>query len=340
MAAYSDNQQRFQVFDQGRTFQAEYLPVKGFSVGGNCLLYADNQNHLKMVWQGEVSTLEITGVSQYEALDYLAVYSIGGIVKIVENGKVTTVSTHSVKYLADDSLVTFYDSAKQLLAVYYNGRIRMLEDGLTGRTGNNFRTADNLVAWYSPRSSELKVFWQGQINTVETFSSTASFKAGRNLVAYVSPSDQQFKVYYKGELQILEDFPPQSFQTGDDVVAWVDNSGSFRVFVDGEVADVSSIVPDFYQVRDKLILYGENGYFNVWYGGKPYLLETFTPSDWQAEWNTVVYRDLNKNVKVFTKGVSKVLTYDLAESISLYRDLIVVNKGMNNCNVYYMGRKF
>lgn len=304
------------------------------------MLYVDNQNHLKMVYQGEVTTLEVTGVSQYEALDYLAVYSIGGIVKIVENGKVTTVSTHSVKYMADDSLVTFYDMTQQLLAVYYNGRIRMLEDGLTGRSGNTFRTADNLVAWYSPRSAELKTFWLGQIRSVESFSPTATFKAGRNLVAYVSPSDQQFKVFYKGKLQELEVFPPQSYQTGDDLVAWVDNTGSFRVFADGEIREISTVAPDFYQIRDKMILYGEKGYFYVWYEGEPVLLETYIPTDWQAEWNTVVYRDLNKNVKVFSKGISKVLTYDLAETIALYRDLIVVNKGMNNCNVYYLGRKF
>jgi hypothetical protein len=335
-----DNQQRFFVFDQGKTFQAEYLPVKGFSVGGTCLLYVDNQNHLKMMYQGEISTLEVTGVTKYETTDYLAVYSIGGIVKIIENGRVVPISTHSVKYLANDSLVTFYDISRQLLAVYYNGRITMLEDGLTGQTGNNFRTADNIVAYYSPRATALKAFWLGHTYEIESFTPTASFKAGRDLVAYVSPSDQQFKVFYRGELQVLENFPPQSYQTGDDVVAWVDNTGTFKVFIDGTVTEVSTIVPDFYQVRDKLVLYGENDYFFVWYNDQPYRLETFTPSDWEAGWNTVVYSDLNRNVKVFSKGISKVLTYDLAEGISLYRDVIVVNKGMNNCNVYYMGRKF
>jgi hypothetical protein len=58
-----------------------------------------------------------------------------------------------------------------------------------------------------------------------------------------------------------------------------------------------------------------------------------------AEWNTIVYIDINRNVKVFTSGELNVLTYD-PESAYLYRDVVVVNKGMNNHNVYWNGKKY
>ncbi len=69
-------------------------------------------------------------------------------------------------------------------------------------------------------------------------------------------------------------------------------------------------------------------------------MRPYIPNDWKAEWNTIVYQDLNKNIKIFSRGDSKILTYDLAEKIELYRDLVVVNKGMNNWNVYYQGKKY
>ncbi len=340
LAAYQDNQGYFYIFDKGKTIQAEYLHVKKFSVGGQCLLYVDNMNHLKMYYRGKITTLEVNPVSRFEAMDYLAVYSIGDIIKIIENGQVTTISTHAVQYLAEDSLVTFYDRGQQLLAVYYKGRIQMLEDGLTGRTNVMFKAADNIVAYVSLRTGDLKAFSNGTIHEILPFVQGGSFKTGRDVVAYVAPSEQNFRAFFKGKDYILEDFPPASYQVGDDIVAYVDNTGSFKVFSEGETTQITSFPPDFYQVRNQMILYGDQGYFKVWYDNNPYLLETYIPNDWKAEWNTIVYRDLNKNIKIFSRGDSKVLTYDLAETIELYRDLVVVNKGMNNWNVYYQGKKY
>jgi hypothetical protein len=340
LAAFHDNQNRFLIFDDGRTIQAEYLQVNEFSVGGTCVLYADNRNHLKMYYAGEITTLEVTRVNKFEALDYLAVYSLGGIVKIIENGKVTTISTNSIQYQAEDSLITFYDKSRQLLAVYYKGKIHVLEDGLAGKPYNDFLAGDNLVVYNSSRSNELKVFYKGLISSIEPFQSGGSYKAGRDVVAYVNYADQKFNVFYKGEVYSLEEFPPESWQTGDGVVAYVDNTGSFKIFRDGEMMQIASFPPDFYQVRNQLIIYGEQGYLKTWYNDRPITLETTIPSDLQAQWNTIVYRDLNRNVKIFRNGESKVLSYDLVEEIELYRDIVVVNKGMNNHNVYYKGKKY
>ena len=76
LAAYQDNQGYFYIFDKGKTIQAEYLPVRQFSVGGQCLLYQDSQNHLKMYYKGKITTLEVNQVSKFVAMDYLSVYSI------------------------------------------------------------------------------------------------------------------------------------------------------------------------------------------------------------------------------------------------------------------------
>src|SRR5512133_884244 len=313
LAAYHDNQGRFYIFDNGKTTQAEYLPVKDFSVGGNCLLYLDNQNHLKMYFRGQVSTLEVNNPTKFRALDYLAVYSIGSIVKIIDNGQTFTVSTNSISYDAEDSMVTFYDASRELLAVYYNREIHMLEDGLAGKPANQFRSGDNLVAYISSRTQDFKIFYNGENRVIEPFLSGGSFKTGRNVVAYINYADQRFKVFDRGEIYDLEDFAPASYQMGDGIVAYIDNTGSFKVFSEGEVISISSFKPDFYRVVNRMVIYGEQGYFKIWYNDRFYTLESFIPDQFQAEWNTVVYRDLNRNVKVFSKGESKVLTYDLAE---------------------------
>jgi len=95
LAAFHDNMDNFYVFDKGKIQQLEYLKVQDFSIGGTCMLYKDSRNHLKMYYNGEVTELSVNNISEYKAMDYLAVYSYAGIIHIIENGKVRTINTHS-----------------------------------------------------------------------------------------------------------------------------------------------------------------------------------------------------------------------------------------------------
>lgn len=342
LAAFHDNQNRFYIFDQGKIVDAEYLPVKSFAVGGDRVLYVDNTNHLKMYYKGNITTESVNPPEKYMALDKLSVYSIGGLVKIIDGPRTYTVSTHSIMYFAQDNLVAFYDAAQSVLALYYEGRVHMLEDGLVGYYPNRFTAGDNIVAYISSRTQDFRIFYGGENHIIETFSSGGSFRAGKDVVAFVNNADSRFRIFFKGEVIDAEDFPPESFVAGDGIVAYVDHTGSFRIFSEGMTETISSVKPDFYRVQDGMVLYGERGYFKVWTDNEIYTLETFIPNEKeiQADWNTIVYIDLNRNVKVFQNGETKVLTYDLAESVHLYRDVIVVNKGMNNHNVYWRGKKY
>jgi hypothetical protein len=340
LAAFSDNMNYFYAFDKGQIIQLEYLKVKDFSVGGNCILYKDSRNHLKMYYKGQVTELSVNNITDFQALDYLAVYSFAGIIHIIENGRVKTINTHSLNYIAEDSLVAFYDDAQSFLAAYYRGRIYRLEDGLVGAQPSSFRCGDNIIAFLSPRTGDLMVFYQGGTYRLEPFVSEGTFKAGRDIVAYVNAADQKFKVFYRGETHAIEDFPPISYRTGDGIVVYVDNTGRFKIFSNGEVIDISSSEPDFYSVHNRIVVFGEQGYFKTWYKDRLYDLENYIPTQWKAEWNTIVYIDNNRNIRVFRDGENKVLTYDIVEDLELYRDVIVTNKGLNNHNVYYNGKKY
>lgn len=340
LAAFSDNMDYFYVFDGGQITQLEYLKVKEFSVGGNCLLYKDSRNRLKMYYKGEVSELAVNEITDFVALDYLAVYSYAGIIYIVENGRVKTINTHSLNYIAEDSLVAFYDDVQSYLATYYHGRIYHLEDGLVDYKPSSFRCGDNIIAYVSARTSDLMVFYQGGTYKLEPFVSEGSYKAGKDIVAYMNAADQKFKVFYRGETFVIEDFPPLSYKTGDGIVAYVDNTGRFKIFCNGEVTDISSSEPGFYDVQNRIVVFEEQGYFKTWYKDQLYNIENYVPAKWKAQWNTIVYIDQNRNIRVFRDGENKVLTYDIVEDLALYRDVIVTDKGLNNHNVYYNGKKY
>ncbi|MBN2482250.1 MAG: hypothetical protein JXB19_10940 [Bacteroidales bacterium] len=340
LAAFEDNQNRFYIFDDGVVTQAEYLPVKSYSIGGACILYVDSRNHLKMYYNGSISTLEVNSVAAYQAFDFLAVYSFAGVVRIIENGAITTVSTNAVQYEAEDSLVAFYDRSRALLAVYYQNTVSALEDGIAGRSYSGLVCGDNIVAYVSSITDDLKAFYQGEVVVVEPYFSGTRYQAGKDILVYLNDSDQKLKVFYRRSVYELEDFAPVSFQAGDGIVAYIDHTGAFKIFSNGRITEISGFAPDFYRVYDRIVVFGEQGYFKAWYKDNVYNLENYIPSEWHAEWNSIVYRDINRNVKVFRDGKHEVLTYDLIEDIQLYRDIIVVNKGMNNYNVYYKDRRY
>jgi hypothetical protein len=340
LAAFHDNMDHFYVFDRGQIKQVEYLKVQEYSIGGTCILYKDNRNHLKMYYNGEVTELSVNNVSDFRALDYLAVYSYAGIIHIIENGRVKTINTHSLNYYAEDSLVAFYDAQQNFLAAYYRERIYRLEDGLVGQQPASFRCGDNIISYISPRTGDLMVFYQGQTYSLEPFVSRGTYKAGKDIVAYVNAADQKFKVFYRGKSYVIEDFPPISYKVGDGIVAYVDNLDRFKLFEEGEVIDLSSIRPGFYDVQNRIVIFEEQGYFKTWYKDRLYELENYVPSKWKAQWNTIVYTDQNGNIRVFRDGENKVLTYDIVEDVELYRDLIVTDRGLNIHNVYYNGKKY
>ena len=340
LAVFSDNMDYFYVFDAGQIVQLEYQKVKDYSVGGNCVLYKDSRSRLKMYYKGKVSELSVNEITDFMALDYLAVYSYAGIIYIIENGQVKTINTHSLNYIAEDSVVAFYDDVQSFLAAYYHGRIYHLEDGLLANQPTSFRCGDNIIAYVSARTGDLMVFYQGGTYKLEPFVSEGTYKAGKDLVAYMNAADQKFKVFYRGETYVIEDFPPLSYKTGDGIVAYVDNTGRFKIFSNGEVTDISSSEPDSYDVQNRIVVYEEQGYFKTWYKDQLYDLENYIPTKWKAQWNTIVYIDQNRNIRVFRDGENKVLTYDIVEDMALYRDVIVTNKGMNIHNVYYNGKKY
>ena len=340
LAAFNDNMDNFYVFDKGQIKQLEYLKVQDYSIGGTCMLYKDNRNHLKLYYNGEVTELSVNNISDFVALDYLAIYSYAGIINIIENGNVKTINTHALNYYAEDSLVAFYDDAQSFLAAYYRGKVYRLEDGLVGQQPSSFRCGDNIIAYISARTGDLMVFYQGNTYSLEPFVSEGTYKAGKDIVAYVNASDQKFKVFYRGETYVIEDFPPISYKVGDGIVAYVDNTERFKLFHDGEVGDLSSSDPGFYDVQNRIVVFEEQGYFKTWYKSQLYEIDNYIPAKWKAQWNTIVYIDLNRNIRVFRDGENKVLTYDIVEDLELFRDLIVTNKGLNNYNFYYNGKKY
>jgi hypothetical protein len=337
LAAYHDYRDHFFIFDRGEHLKVEDFRAQSFKIGGEQILYINSQGHLKMYSEGKVSELERGGASQYYATDHLAAYSIFEKLIVIKNGEPLVLTTRCPVYRVEDSLIVYYDKNREALRIYYNGMAEDIESGLVGMPAHFVHSGDNIVAYVSSRTKDFKIYYQGQNHTIVRAIDRISYKAGRDIVAYISPIDNSFNVFFKGELIRLEDFPPESYRMGDGFVAYVDESGAFKVFSEKGVSEVSSFTPQSYIADDQLLVFSEYEYFKLFSEGQVHELEPFIPRLFKMDLSTVVYVDNTNRIWLYSNGEKKYLANEILNDFNVYRNLVVLDLKMDRTLIYYQG---
>jgi hypothetical protein len=337
LGAYTDYNSHFYIFDHGKSIQAEDLKIQSFSIGGECVLYVNNQGHLKLYYNGSVVKLESGGITDYVATDHIAAYTVFDQLNVIRNGQSYTLTSRCPLYSIQDSLIVFYDKNTEALRVYSDEQILDIESGLVGMPFNYLKSGDNIIAYISSRTKNFKIYYKGENKTILQNVSGLSFDAGRDIVAYVNSIDNTFHAYYRGQDYQIENFPPKWFEAGDEFVAYVDNMGFLKAFYQGNLIEISSYPPDGRVIEDNMMLFTEDEYMKVFNKGKVYEVEGFIPVNFKLDWNTITYLDNTNRIWLFSNGEKKFLTNDLVNSFEVYRDLIIINVKINRNIIYYQG---
>lgn len=337
LAAYTDYMGRFYIFDKGKSLKIEDQAPQSFKIGGNCVLYVNSSGHFNMYSNGKVETLEKSGVTEYSCGDYLSAYSIFEKLVVISNGRKIVLSNRCPNYYAADSLIAFYDKNEEALKIFYNNKTVDIESGMLGSPIKSWSCGDNIFAYISARTGDFKIWYNGAITEVARYVENTRFKAGRNIVAFNSETEQNFQVFYKGELFTLEDFQVQSYKTGDDFVAYVNQNGDFKVFFEGEITTISTFAPQKYMADDNILAYSEDNRFKIWNKGNVLEIEAFVPNYYKLDWNTLAYLDNSNRIWFYQNGERKFLANEFVNSFDVYRDLISLNVKLNRTIIYYMG---
>ncbi|MEZ5196091.1 MAG: hypothetical protein R2764_06735 [Bacteroidales bacterium] len=260
LAAYNDNLDHFWVFEAGMFQQLEHLEIKEYQVGGILVAYIDNASRLKIYRNGSVETLMQGEPIKFTATDYLLGYSIYEQLNVYDNGKVEVLSTQCDGYIVQDSLIGWHNKISQTLEVYYNGKTRVLVDGLLYDPLKTFRVGDNILAFVHSSTKEFYVYYLGRLIQLDDFVEEMIYDAGRDIVAYIDVPDQAFNAFFRGDVYELETFKPRSFKVGDEMLAYVDNLGKLKLFDSGEVKTISDFEPQFYDMVDRILVFEEQGF--------------------------------------------------------------------------------
>ncbi len=335
LSSFVDYRDYFYIFDNGATKQVEYQPIKSYKRGEKCIAYISNRGRFKVYFKGEVVELEKYNVFEYFVTDNLVIYKTDNELNVFDNGL-----THSLVYYPEfygfgDSIVAFYDKASKYLNVYYNGHITPIGESLVGVPAKSMSVGDNLVA-FKDINDYLKVFYHGEI--FESIYSPSVFKAGRNVVAYIDGTSSEFGIFYKGDNVEAEPFKPLSFKMGDEMVVYVDYSGSFKVFYNGETYPISSFKPEFYHVKDDIVLFGDGDFFKVFYKGEVFTLENYIPKKYYVDNSLVAYIDQFGFLRCFYQGESYKLSDEKVSNVVVAGNTISYTEGLNTNRVFSNGK--
>lgn len=337
LAAYTNIQRQFMVWDNGLIRKADYLPPVEVKVGRTAIPYLDNSRSFKIYYKGGVRTINAGFTNAFNVSDNLITFLNAKSLNVFDNGAIKNLSLLCDEYYAGDSLVVFLDGVRTEYKAYYNGQIYPIESFLAGTGVTAISVSDNIAA-YNNYARQFRIFYHGEIIAQED-NPVTSFSAGRNTVAYTD-AGRVFKIFHDGKTITAESFAPEKYITGDNLVAYTSNDGYFKIFYQDSIYNLGFLRAE-YQVGDNVVAFKDNaGYFKVFYKGEVTTLDTWYPENFTIQYNSLAYLNRSRTLRMFSKGEVYDVTTSTLETWDLSYDVLKYRIGDNFYRVFYEGQEY
>lgn len=289
-----------------------------FSYSQGVAAYTDYRGAFQIFDRGIYQQLEYNPVKSFQAGgNALAYVDNTGEFQIYYNGR----KYHQL-YASDQFS---YYASNHLIAYKVGTVLYVFEKGRAEKVSyfcSQFYVGDSLVVYYDDSNYNLGVFYNGSNTPIESslLASPQTVRAGSNTLAYVNQSGY-FKVFYHGEITDVDVSTPVSFEAGRDVVAYVDGYQKyFHLFYKGQTAQVDVNPPQSYKVgfgNMAYVDYDEN--FRIFSNGATRRLLSQKPDFYDVKGNMIVY-GYNSEFRAFTDGESKLIDDIMPKEYKLSTD--------------------
>jgi len=314
LCAYRDLQGRFHVFDDGTKRLLEHQGVQEFWVGGNTVLYRDNQGQIIAYHQG--ITLEL-GQQQGPifATDGLCLVQHFDILTLLDKGRESVLSYQAGAFALSEDMALLIDRRKNALLAYHQGDQHLLETDLMAPEALVLKTAQSTAA-YLDQQGYLKVFDGEQTERLAEADPRLRFEVGLNTVAYWEPAYARFMVWHRGYLTELDNFEPQAFHAGDNQVAFLNALGELVVFWEGETFRLEDFPPGQLTVRDQIVAYERQGRLIAFWTGQQFEVAPQWPETLQTDEPGILFKDA-LGLHWFRDGQTVVVTRERVDEFEL-----------------------
>lgn len=299
--------------------------------------YTDYRGAFQVFDRGIVQQLEYLPVKSFQAGgNALAYIDNTGEFQIYYNGR----KYHQL-YATDQFS---YFASNYLMAYQVGSVLYVFEKGKSEKVSffcNQFFLGDSLVAYFDDSNYNLGVYYNGSNQVVESslLASPQTVKAGSNVLAYVNQSGY-FKVFYHGSITDVDVSTPVSFDAGRDVVAYVDGYQKyFNLFYKGQTAQVDVNAPESYKVGYGNMAYIDyDGNFRIFSNGATRRLLSQKPDFYDVKGNMIVW-GYNGEFRAFENGESKLIDDIMPKEFKLSNDGVAYIDVDGVLKFYYNGKR-
>jgi hypothetical protein len=268
-------QQRLMVYQNGEKKQLASW-AGNFFAGDSIVTWQAQPSLDIMAYQnGEIKTIEeatstkvINGGKAGKNL--FAYNDLNNNFKIYYNGQVNETGASNIRsYKCGQDVVAYIDRFNSSFNIYNKGDIKTI----TNQLPKNFAVTDNVVS-YIDASGNFMAYYNGESTTIETYEPTTYLAKENVIIYYYEP---ELKIFYDGQVYTLEKFTqPKNVLLGINSALYLDNNNRAKYFYKGKVYDNFLIEqPKKIELNRDLpvVRYGNNS-IGFFYNGKLYEYET------------------------------------------------------------------
>lgn len=328
----------FKTFKDGFFRQIEFQRIKNFKAGDNVCAYIDFKGNLR-VYDG-TAPKNITNIETaiYEVSDNLMTWQIGQTLNMWDAGEMRTLTYNVGQYKVMDSIIVYQDLRFNTVNLYYKGEVQELYATVAGVTFPNF-VGENIIA-FKDNGNFYKVWWRGEIYDLDVWHNPYVFGGGTDMVAFNDPINGTFAVFEDGNFLDVEMFHMDSYKVGYGFVVYENLNGELMMYKNGDIVELSNFGANYWDVRDKIVLWEENSFMYTYYGGEKVEVARYTPDDYKIKNGVIVFRNLMGGVSAFIDGKVHEITNQMDAQYSIHGNSVLVTLFNNSYIVFQNGKKY
>ena len=295
--------------------------ISDFKYGDNVVGYMDNRGNLR-VFNGE-KPKDLANIKvEYEVSDNLLVWKIGTTLNLWDNGALQTLSYFASDYVIKDSLVVFIDTRYNSVKTYYNGEIYDLYTSVTDIQMPDF-IGENIIA-FKDNGNFYKVFWRGKKYDLDVWHNPIHFEGGTDILAFNDPINGTFAIFENGVFLDVEMFHVGKYLSGNKLMVYEDQSENLILYTNGSTMTLSNFGATFWEVKDGVVIWGENNFTYAYVAGKKVELARYKIADYELKNNVIAFRNIMGGVSAFVDGKVIDISNQKDATYEIYGNSVIV----------------
>ncbi len=327
----------FRSFQDGFFRQIEFQPIKEFKAGDDVVGYIDMRGNLRVFDGGKPENLSNMNV-EYAVSDHLLIWKIGETINLWDGGKKQTLTFNARNYWLRDSIVVYEDMRYGSVNAYYNGKTYTLYTSIGDVDSPDF-VGENVVA-FRDNGNYNKIFWSGQVYDIDVTHHGVEFEGGTDVMAFNDPMTGTFVVFESGRFVDVENFHMPKYKAGRGFIVYENQNGDLLYYSNGVKKRLSNFSASFWDVKDDVAIWEENGFTYALSGGEKVELARYRPEDYLLKNNVVAFRNIMGGVSAMIDGKLTEITTQMNSEYEIFGNAVLVSLFNNSYIVFKDGRKF